>query len=343
MIDLRSDTVTKPTENMRKAMAAAEVGDDVFMEDPTVQRLEELIAEILGFEAGLFTVSGTMGNLLCLLSHCGRGDEILIGDKSHIFIYEQGGAAGLGGIHPRTVCTKEDGSLPLDLLESSIRRDNIHFPVTRLISVENTHNLCGGAPLNVEYMNKLTALAAKYNLKVHVDGARIFNAAAAFGVKVSDLLVNVDSVSCCLSKGLAAPVGTVICGTKDFIFKARRNRKMIGGGMRQVGVIAAAGIVAITEMVDRLPEDHENAKKVAIELSKVDGLKTTPELVKTNIVFVEVTKKGLCPDEVSAKLKDEGVLAFSYDNKRIRLVFHYEVTKNDVCKVIEAFKKVVSR
>ena len=343
MIDLRSDTVTKPTKNMRKAMAEAEVGDDVFMEDPTVLRLEEIVAEITGFEAGLFTVSGTMGNLLCVLSHCGRGDEMLLGDKSHIFIYEQGGAAGLGGIHPRTVTTKEDGSLPLDLLESSIRKDNIHFPITRLISVENTHNLCGGAPLNVDYMKKLTALAVRYNLKVHVDGARIFNAATAFGIKVSDLLINVDSVSCCLSKGLAAPVGTVICGSRDFIFKARRNRKMIGGGMRQAGVIAAAGIVAITDMADRLTEDHENAKKVAIELSQVDGLKTTPELVKTNIVFVETTKKGLCTDEISLRLKDEGILAFSYDNKRIRLVFHYEVTKADVSKVIEAFKKVISR
>ena len=343
MIDLRSDTVTKPTKKMRQAMAAAEVGDDVFMEDPTVRRLEEIVAEITGFEAGLFTVSGTMGNLLCVLSHCGRGDEMLLGDKSHIFIYEQGGSAGLGGIHPHTICTKEDGSMPLDLLENGIRKDNIHFPVTRLISVENTHNLCGGAPLSVGYMNELTALAARHKLKVHVDGARIFNAAAAFGVKVSDLLTNVDSVSCCLSKGLAAPVGTVVCGSKEFIFKARRNRKMIGGGMRQAGVIAAAGIVAITEMVDRLTEDHENAKKTAIELSKVDGLKTTPELVKTNIVFVEITKKGLSPDEVSSKLKDEGVLAFSYDNKRIRLVFHYGVTKTDTNKVINTFKKIISR
>jgi threonine aldolase len=245
IVDLRSDTLTKPTPAMRQAMAEAEVGDDVFGEDPTVNRLEEMAAERLGKEGGLFVASGTMGGMVCHMAHCQRGDEIIIGDKSHTFLFEQGGSATVAGIHPRTVPNQPDGKLALDEIEAAIRPDNDHFPRTRAILLENTHNLCNGYPLDFDYMQKVGELARRYGLKVHVDGARLFNAATALDVNANELVAEADSVSFCLSKGLAAPVGSVVCGTKDFIARARRARKVLGGGMRQAGVLAAAGIVRI--------------------------------------------------------------------------------------------------
>ena len=250
MIDLRSDTLTHPTQSMREAMATAEVGDDVFQEDPTVQKLETLSAEKMGKEAALFVPSGCMGNLISLLSHCGRGDEILLGDRSHISLYEVGGVAALGGVHPRPLPNNNDGTISIDLLEKGIRHSDIHCPPTRLICLENTHNFCQGSPITPDYMTEVREIANKFGLKIHLDGARIFNAAVALGVPVAKLTEKVDSVMFCLSKGLSAPVGSLVCGSSEFIVKARKARKMVGGGMRQVGHIAAAGLIAITEQVE---------------------------------------------------------------------------------------------
>ncbi|MBT8352811.1 MAG: low-specificity L-threonine aldolase, partial [Deltaproteobacteria bacterium] len=262
IVDLRSDTITKPTPSMLRAMTQAEVGDDVFGEDPTINRLEEMAAERLGKEAALFVASGTMANLVSQLAHCGRGDEMILGDQAHIFFYEQGGSAAIGGIHPRTIPNQPDGKIALQDIEAAIRPENVHFPRTKLVLIENTHNRCNGNPLEVDYMNSVGTLAGSYKLKVHVDGARIFNAAVALGVDAKDLVSQADSVSFCLSKGLAAPVGSLVCGTYSFIEKARRARKVIGGGMRQAGVLAAAGIIALSEMIERLVDDHANANKL---------------------------------------------------------------------------------
>ncbi|OQX60874.1 MAG: low-specificity L-threonine aldolase [Anaerolinea sp. 4484_236] len=245
IIDLRSDTVTKPTPEMREAMATAKVGDDVYKEDPTVNRLEEMSAALLGKEAGLFLPSGTMGNLAAILAHCGRGDEIILGNLAHTFLFEAGGIAALGGVHPHTIPNQPNGTLRLEDIENAIRPDDVHFPTTRLITLENTHNRCGGTPLTAEYTQQVGDLAKKKGLKLHLDGARIFNASAALGVEPAQLSAPADSVTFCLSKGLAAPVGSVLCGSVGFIARARRMRKQLGGGMRQAGIIASAGIVAL--------------------------------------------------------------------------------------------------
>ena len=260
VVDLRSDTLTRPTDAMSRAMAAADVGDDVFGEDPTVNRLEEMAADRMGKEAALFVASGTMGNLVSLLTHCARGEEIILGSFAHTFYFEQGGSAAVGGIHPRTLPNQPDGTLTVSDIEGAVRPDNVHFPRTRLIVLENTHNLCGGHPLDIDYMRAVGDIARRHSLKIHVDGARFFNAAVALDVPAAKLAADADSVSFCLSKGLAAPVGSVVCGNHDFIAEARRARKILGGGMRQAGVLAAAGIVALNEMVDRLADDHANAR-----------------------------------------------------------------------------------
>ena len=252
IIDLRSDTITRPTPAMRKAMAAAEVGDDVFKEDPSVNRLEEMAAHRLGKAAALLVSSGTMGNLVAQLAHCGRGDETILGDQSHVFFYEQGGASALGGIHPRTVANEADGTMALSKIEAAIRPDDLHFPQSRLVILENTHNRCNGTPLAPAFTKSVGQLVQRHELKLHIDGARIFNASVALGLDVDQLVAPADSVTFCLSKGLAAPVGSVICGDHAFIARARRARKSVGGGMRQAGIIAAAGIVALEQMVDRV-------------------------------------------------------------------------------------------
>jgi threonine aldolase len=271
-IDLRSDTVTKPTPAMLEAMATAPVGDDVYGEDPTVTRLEAIVAELAGKEAAVFVPSGTMGNLIAVLSHCGRGDEMILGDQSHIHFYEQGGTAALGGVHPRTLRNRADGTLDLREVEAAIRGDNEHFPVTRLVCLETTQNRCGGVVLPLDYMDAAGELAHRHGLPLHVDGARLWNAAVQLGVSPARLLQGADSASLCLSKGLAAPVGSVVVGSAAFIRKVRRNRKVVGGGMRQAGVIAAAGIVAVTAMVERLADDHENARALARGLAEIEGL-----------------------------------------------------------------------
>ncbi len=329
-VELRSDTMTRPTPAMRKAMAAAEVGDDVFGEDPTVNRLEELAAERLGKAAALFVPSGTMANLVSQMAHCGRGDEMILGSLAHSFYYEQGGSAAVAAIHPRTVPNRPDGKLPLDELEAAIRSDNIHFPRTRLIALENTHNLCGGAPLDTAYLGAVGAIARRHGISLHIDGARLFNAAVALGVPARQLAAEADSISFCLSKGLAAPVGSMVCGNREFIRAARRARKVLGGGMRQAGVLAAAGLVALNEMVDRLAEDHANARRFAEGLAALSGLELDPGRYQTNIVYFDVVKSNLTAAELVAALEKEGVRMLAAGPRTIRAVTHYEVSAADI-------------
>jgi threonine aldolase len=341
IVDLRSDTLTKPTPAMRRAMAEAEVGDDVLGEDPTVNRLEEMAAERLGKEAGLFVASGTMGNLVSLLAHCNRGDEIILGDNSHTFYSEQGGAAAIASIHPRTIPNQLDGKIAVKDIEAAIRPDDIHHPLSRLIVLENTHNRRNGSPLEVAYMRSVKNLADKYKLKIHVDGARIFNAAVALNVNPKDLVAVTDSVSFCLSKGLAAPVGSLICGRQDFINDARRARKLVGGGMRQAGVLAAAGIVALTEMTERLAEDHANAHKLAEGLAEIPGLSIDPAMIKTNIVYFETTCEDLFEDELVRRLDKEGVKISAMGPRLLRAVTYYQITEEDIEFALHAFSKIL--
>jgi threonine aldolase len=341
MIDLRSDTVTLPTLRMREAMVHAEVGDDVYGEDPTVNRLEAMAAERMGKEAGLFVVSGTMGNLVALLTHCGRGHEVILGDLSHTFLYEAGGSSALGGIHPRTVPNQPDGTLDLDDIEAAIRGENPHYPRTRLICLENTHNRCGGAVLRPEYMAAVRRIADRHGVAVHLDGARIFNAAVALGLPASELTKDVDSVTFCLSKGLSAPVGSVLCGSADFTYEARRARKIVGGGMRQAGIIAAAGIVALEEMVDRLAEDHANAKRLARGLADMPGIAIDPDSVQTDIVIFELARDDMTPAELADGLREQGVLLSPIGGRRLRAVTHYGIEVTDIDAALRAFRDVL--
>lgn len=339
VIDLRSDTVTKPTPAMRKAMAEAEVGDDVFGEDPTVNRLQEMAAAMMGKEAALLVTSGTQGNLVSILAHCGRGDEAIVGDQSHTYLYEQGGMAALGGVHPRVLPNRPDGTIDLDLIEAAIRPENVHFPRSRLLILENTHNRCYGAPLTPEYIRAAAELAHRHGLKVHMDGARIFNAAIALGVDVKELVEPVDSVTFCLSKGLSAPVGSVVCGSREFIEEARRARKVLGGGMRQAGVIAAAGIVALTEMVDRLAEDHANARRLAEGLAQMPAYHVDLQRVYTNIVYFDVVD-GRPAEAVVEEAKQRGVLVLAVGPQRIRAVTHYGIEASDIEEALDVFDRI---
>jgi threonine aldolase len=341
-IDLRSDTVTLPTRGMREAMANAEVGDDVFGEDPTVNRLETLAAEMTGKEKALFVASGTMANLICQMSHCTRGDEMILGDQSHIFIYEQGGSAAIGGIHSRTLANQKDGTLDLNEVESAIRGDNIHFPRSRLLVLENTHNRCNGSPLDPDYMAAASRLAKNHGLFLHVDGARIFNAAVCLRTGVKDLLKGVDSISFCLSKGLSAPVGSMVCGSSDFIQQARRVRKVLGGGMRQAGILAAAGIIALTQMVDRLEEDHEHARIFAEGIAEFDGIIINPDDIQTNIVFFDIDPIKILPAEAFVrKLEEKGVRIIQLGPCRLRAVTHRMIDRSDIDEALTAIKKVI--
>lgn len=341
-IDLRSDTVTKPTPAMLEAMATAPLGDDVYGEDPTVTRLEAMVAELAGKEAGVFVPSGTMGNLIAVLSHCGRGDEMILGDQSHIHFYEQGGTAALGGVHPRTLRNRADGTLDLAEVEAAIRGDNEHFPVTRLLCLETTHNRCGGVVLPVDYMDAAGELAHRHGLPLHVDGARLWNAAVHLGVSPARLLRGADSASLCLSKGLAAPVGSVVVGSAAFIRKVRRNRKVVGGGMRQAGVIAAAGIVAVTAMVERLADDHENARALARGLADIEGISVDPAAVQSNIVIFELRRADMTPAQLASGLRELGVLLSPLDSTRLRAVTHYHVGPADIDRTLAALRAVLS-
>jgi len=335
IIDLRSDTLTLPTPAMRQAMANAEVGDDVYGEDPTIQRLEDMTARRLGKEAGLFVSSGTQGNLVSLLTHCGRGDEAIMGDQSHTFRYEQGGCAALGGIMPHLIRTQLDGTLSLDEIRAAIRGEDIHAPITRLVCIENTHNRCGGVPLTVEYTRQVADLAHEHGLRLHIDGARLFNAAVALGVDAQDLVRDADSVTICLSKGLGAPVGSVVCGSREFIDGARRARKVLGGGMRQAGILAAAGIIALEQMVDRLADDHANAGVLAAGLAQLPGVEVEPVPFRTNILFFRVTRPDIDAPALVRQLDAHGIRMLDLDPTRIRAVTSYHVTAGDVGRILE--------
>jgi len=348
-IDLRSDTVTLPTPAMREAIYHAELGDDVFGEDPTTNRLEKLAAQRMGKEAALLVASGTMGNLVCLLTHCGRGEEVILGDQSHTFVYEAGGMSALGGIHPHTVANHPDGTMRLEDIEAAIRGDDVHFPRTRLICLENTHNRCNGSALTPQYTDAVAALAKNRGLAVHLDGARIFNAAVALGVDVKELTRSVDSLSFCLSKGLSAPIGSVVCGSKKFIAQARRIRKVLGGGMRQSGIIAAAGIVALKEMPARIAEDHKNARRLAEGIARVKGLSIDLAKIQTNIVYFELRAEQLTADlpspaeagyakagELVAGLTKKGIRLLSVAPRRLRAVTHYGITTEDIDLTVTA-------
>jgi threonine aldolase len=342
-IDLRSDTVTKPTPEMRQAMAQAEVGDDVYGEDPTVNRLQDLAAQMMGKEAALFVASGTMGNFAALLSHCQRGDEAIVGNLAHTFLYEAGGSYILGGIHSRQLPNQPDGSLVLDEIRAAIRPDDAHFPISRLVCLENTHNRCGGTFQGVQYTQAVADLAHEHGLKVHLDGARLFNAAAALGVPARALAAPVDSVTFCLSKGLSAPVGSLLCGPGEFIKKAHRIRKLAGGAMRQAGVLAAAGIVALEKMVARLADDHARAKTLAQGLRKNRSLKLADDAPATNMIYVALADRiSESTRDVAAKLKSRGILVGEVDKRRFRLVTHCWIDDQAVNKTITGFDEVLA-
>ena len=343
IIDLRSDTITQPTEAMREAMARAEVGDDVFDEDPTIHQLQDMAAEKLGKEAALFLPSGTMGNLVGLLTHCGRGDEILLGDRSHIFLNEVGGLSALGGIHPHTLPNRDDGTIPLEVLESAIRHSDLHYPPTRLICLENTQNYCFGSPLSPQYMDSVAELAHKYGIKVHVDGARIFNASVALSVDVRELTRQADSVMFCLSKGLSAPVGSVLCGTRDWVEGARKWRKMVGGGMRQAGHLAAAGIVALDTQVDRLAEDHLNARTLAQGLKTLAGVKIDPEKNPTNILFFKLDHPKMTPEDFLAQMESQGIKLLLMEGGVFRAVLNRMVTHEHIESALQIAKSILER
>lgn len=342
-IDLRSDTVTKPTPEMREAMAEAEVGDDVYRDDPTVIRLEELAAGMLGKEAALFVPSGTMGNLIALLVHCQRGDEVIVGNQSHIYLNEAGGMSALGGSQPCPVQNQADGTLLLKDIKASIRSEDVHHPITRLVCIENTQNICGGVPLSLEYTRQVGQLAHENGLSLHVDGARIFNAATAQNVPVKDLVEPADSVMFCLSKGLAAPIGSMLVSTHKFIRRARHVRKMLGGGMRQVGIIAAAGIISLERMTKRLAEDHARAKKMADGLRRIPGLVVDANSPYTNMVYLNLSQDVPSnAQQVTERMKELGVLVDPENARRFRLVTHYWIDDGAVDQAVTAFQKAVN-
>jgi threonine aldolase len=339
--DLRSDTVTRPTPQMREAMAKAVVGDDQYGEDPTVRRLEQRAAELVGKEAAVYVPSGTMGNLTSVLAHCDRGDEIVIGDESHIFWYESAGPATVGGVSPRTVRTSRLGTYDLEEVEHAIREPRPGYPRTGLLCVETTYNRCGGVALPLEHLRALRDIADRHGIPVHMDGARIFNAAVALGVTPAEIASTVNSVQFCLSKALAAPVGSIVAGEQAFIQRVRRQRKVLGGDMRQSGVIAAAGLVALETMVDRLPEDHRRARMLAEGLHAVPGLTVDLGTVQSNIVVI---KTGPLLDKVTfaMALKDAGVLVSDYGLRGLRMVTHYEISDEDVKSTLEIVSRVAS-
>jgi threonine aldolase len=342
-IDLRSDTVSWPTPAMREAMASAEVGDDVWGDDPTVNRLQEMAAERVGQEAALFVPSGTMGNLAAALAHCGRGDELILGDQSHTFRYEAGGVAVLGGIHPHPLPNQPDGTLRLEDIEGAVRDDNPHFPHSRAIFLENTHNICGGRAIPPDYFAAVRGLADRHSLLVHLDGARVFNAAAALGCPVAEITRHVDSVMFCLSKGLCAPVGSLLCGPADFIYRARRARKVLGGGMRQAGILAAAGIVALEQMVDRLVEDHTHAKRLAEGLARIPGVEIDPDTVESNLIFFGLSQEAAVdPAALISRLdREHNIKIGGRGGRQFRAVTHYWITSQMIDTTLAAVREII--
>ena len=340
-IDYRSDTVTHPTPAMIKAMTSAPLGDDVYGDDPTVNLLEERTASLFRKEAAIFVPTGTMGNLASILAHCDRGDEVIMGTKGHTFLYEAGGIAALGGIHTHTIPNHLDGTLRLEDIQAAIRPDDIHAPITKLVILENTQNACGGVPLGVEYMNAVADLAHHYNLILHVDGARIFNAAVALGVDAADLTEKADSVTFCLSKGLCCPAGAMIIGTQPFIHKVHRARKMLGGGMRQVGVLAAAGLVALDEMIDRLAEDHAHIQQFAAAFRDLPGIDLMNDPPATNMLYFSLNENSpINADALSSALEQEDII-LQHRNGSFRLVTHYWIDDAAVEKTIRLMRSLL--
>nr|ACJ85157.1 unknown [Medicago truncatula]AFK44463.1 unknown [Medicago truncatula] len=344
-VDLRSDTVTKPTEAMRAAMASAEVDDDVLGYDPTVLLLETEMAKMMGKEAALFVPSGTMGNLICVLVHCDiRGSEVILGDNCHINIYENGGISTIGGVHPRQAKNNDDGTIDIDLIEAAIRdpRGELMFPSTRLICLENSHVNSGGRCLSVEYTDRVGEVAKKHGLKLHIDGARIFNASAALGVPVDRLVEAADSVSVCLSKGIGAPVGSVIVGSKNFITKAKRLQKTLSGGMRQIGILCAAALVALKENVGKLESDHKKTRLLADGLNEIKGLRVNPCSIETNIIFIDIVDGSRTTTEKIFKyLEERGILLMQEKASRLRVVLHHQISASDVQYTLSCFQQAV--
>lgn len=342
-IDFRSDTVSWPTPEMREAMATAHVGDDVYGDDPTVNELEAFAAELTGMEAGLFVTSGTQGNLVSLLAHGNRGDEVILGIDSHIFNWEAGGLSVLGGMVPKPLSTDSIGRLNPTEVEAAVRPDNPHMPISRLVCAENSSGGNYGAALPVDYFAEIRAVADKHNLRFHLDGARLFNATTALGIDVKEIAQHVDSISICLSKGLCAPVGSIVVGKEDFIHKARRMRKLVGGGMRQAGVIASAGMIALRDMSKRLDIDHRNAKMLAEGLAQNKYIKIDPGRVATNMVFFDVTPDA--PNggaDLVERLKTEhNILCNGYPQKGFRAVTHYWITENSVDQMLSAVNTIL--
>jgi threonine aldolase len=342
MIDLRSDTVTKPTDEMRNSMRDAIVGDDVFGEDPTILLLENRVAEMFHKESALFFPSGTMSNLTALLTWCdSRGSEVIVGDKSHIFLFEQSGASQFGGISYRTLENNDDGTMDIEAIKKSIRENDIHEPITRLICIENTHNVCGGKILPLEFISKLRKIANQYHIPIHMDGARIWNAISASGFEVEEMVKNVDSISVCLSKGLGAPVGSLLVGTNEFIKKAKRIRKALGGGMRQSGILAAAGLVALDDFTSGiLIKDHEKTRKIVDGLNGLKNMVLHPN-IQTNIIFIDVLRGDA--SEISFHLKHENILVSAWSSNLLRIVIHRDISDENVDFIILKFIEVDSK
>ncbi|MEA4906586.1 MAG: low-specificity L-threonine aldolase [Anaerolineaceae bacterium] len=343
IIDLRSDTVTQPTAEMREAMANAVVGDDVYGEDPTILELERAAAGEMGKAAGLFVTSGTMGNLLAVLATCQRGDEVIMGRLGHTFLYECGGISALGGVQPHPITERQDGTLPVEDVRRAIRVEDVHEPVTRMVIVENTQNRCGGQVLGMDYLRAVGELTHQHGLALHIDGARIYNAAAALNLPAAELAGPADSVTFCLSKGLCAPVGSVLCGSQAFIQRARKYRKMLGGGMRQAGVLAAAGLVALRSMTVRLGEDHRRAAQLAGALAALPGVRLPLGNPPTNMVYVELDGgRGVGLDAFIERLKQRGVLAGDGGDGLLRLVLHHGIDDQDVAHTVAAFGEALA-
>jgi threonine aldolase len=334
IIDLRSDTVTKPTQEMLEEMIRAEVGDDVYGEDPTVNRLEDLAARMLGKKSALFVTSGTQGNQIAVLSHTQRGDEVIVERSSHIYQYEVGGMSALSGVQPAPIAGIK-GMMDIDEIEMTIRGENVHYPRTGLLCLENTHNRGGGTVIPLDYAKKVCEIAKSYGIKTHLDGARLFNASVALGIPVSELAAPFDSVQICLSKGLSAPVGSILAGNQPFIQTARKYRKMLGGGMRQAGVIAAAGIVALTKMTGRLQDDHTNARSLAYGLSKLPELSIDMDSIQTNMVYGVIVDPDLTARQLSDSLEKQHIRIHVIDSKTFRLVTHKDIEMDDIPTVVK--------
>lgn len=344
-IDLRSDTITQPCRAMRAAMASAEVGDDVFGDDPTVRKLEETIADMFGKDGALFVPTGTMANLIAVMAHTWeRGSEYILGDKAHVFLYEQGGGAQLGGAHPRTLPTAVDGTLALDLIDAAIRDDDQHYPTTRLICLENTHNRCGGLVLPPGYVRDVGALSRARGIALHVDGARIWNAMVARNESAADIARDVDSLAVCLSKGLGAPAGSLLVGSEQIIRRARRLRKALGGGMRQSGILAAAGLHALEYHLARLADDHKNARSLGQALAGIPGLSVDLNSLHSNLLFFTVQPHApLDAPSLVAACEAHGVRFLQFDGPVCRMVTHLHITANDVKRTAEVVGAVLER